>query len=83
MAIAPLSTLTSTSTSLASHLRRAQGETVKIQAEVASGRLYDVGKTVGYGTEALVSFRQEIEAADMRRRIEAGEADGIEPFAAG
>lgn len=63
MAMAPLSTLTSTSTSLASHLRRAQGETVKIQAEVASGRLYDVGKTLGYRTEALVSFRQDIEAA--------------------
>ncbi|MBY0226796.1 MAG: flagellar hook-associated family protein [Hyphomicrobium sp.] len=68
MVVTPLSTLMSTSTSFASHLRRAQGETVKIQAEVASGRLYDVGKTLGYGTEALVSFRQEIEIG--RRSID-------------
>ncbi len=61
MVTTPLTTLTSASNSLASHIRRTQGEAVKIQAEVASGRLYDVGKSLGYGTASLTAFRQEIE----------------------
>lgn len=57
----PLSTLTSARSSMASHLRRTQADATKIQAEVASGRLYDVGKSLGYRTEELTSFRQEIQ----------------------
>lgn len=64
MVTTPLSTLTSAGSSLASHIRRTQGEAVKIQAEVASRRLYDVGVSLGYGTESLVSFRQEIETIE-------------------
>lgn len=62
MPATPLTTLTSAHHSLASHMRRLQGETTKITAEVAAGRLHDVGLELGGGAQALVAFRQEITA---------------------
>ncbi len=75
MVSTPLSTLSSASLSLASYIRRGQGEASKLQAEVASGRLYDVGKSLGYETQALVSFRSRIEiiqrTADVNDQVSA------------
>lgn len=62
MPATPLTTLTSAHHSLASHMRRLQGETTKITEEVASGRLHDVGLELGGNAQALVAFRQEIAA---------------------
>ena len=73
MVTTALSTLTSASLSLASHIRRSQGEATKLQAEVSSGRLYDVGTELGYGTGALASFRSRIEvmarAGDVNEQV--------------
>jgi flagellar hook-associated protein 3 FlgL len=60
MRLTPLTTLTSASSMLSTQIRRIQDEAARLQTEVASGRLHDVGKELGSETGGLVSFRQEV-----------------------
>ncbi len=75
MRTTPLTTLTSAASLLSSQLRRVQDEATKLQSEVSSGRLFDVGRTLGSETGALVAFKQEAEilrgAADVNKFLAA------------
>ena len=55
----PLTTLSSAASLLTAQVRRTQDEATKLQAEVSSGRRFDVGRDLGSQTGALTAFKQE------------------------
>ncbi|MDX2308841.1 MAG: flagellar hook-associated family protein [Hyphomicrobium sp.] len=80
--IGSLTTVTSAGHALAAHIRRGQSEAARIESEIASGRIADVGRVLGSETSRLVGLRQEATAlaaaidanATVKSRFEASQA---------